>query len=86
MSLMFNQSTLNSISNSLLTGNLLKTSMTTSTSTTNSIALENRLPIKATFISLYVLIFFFGIAGNALVVRMYSDLTSEKNDAKYSFF
>jgi hypothetical protein len=38
---------------------------------TQSIPLENRLPIKATLISLYALIFFFGISGNALVVRKY---------------
>ena len=34
-----------------------------------SIPLENRPPIMATFISLYALIFFFGISGNVLVVR-----------------
>ncbi|CAF1256312.1 unnamed protein product [Adineta steineri] len=38
------------------------------TTTTGPIPLENRPPIMATFISLYVLIFFFGISGNALVV------------------
>jgi cellobiose-specific phosphotransferase system component IIC len=32
------------------------------------VPLENRLPIMITFISLYGLIFFFGITGNALVV------------------
>ena len=37
-----------------------------------SISLEDRPVIKATFISLYALIFFFGISGNALVVRKYS--------------
>lgn len=34
----------------------------------NSVPLENRTAIMATFISLYALIFFFGITGNALVV------------------
>jgi len=41
---------------------------TLSTTTPHSIPLENRLPIMITFISLYALIFFFGITGNALVV------------------
>ncbi|CAF0778292.1 unnamed protein product [Rotaria sordida] len=39
-----------------------------STTTEPIVPLENRSPIKATFISLYTLIFFFGITGNALVI------------------
>jgi len=46
-----------------------KTSAITMSTVTSSIPLENRPPIKATLISLYALIFFFGISGNALVVR-----------------
>ena len=40
----------------------------TSSKSEQTISLENRLPIKVTFITLYALIFFFGITGNALVV------------------
>jgi len=46
------------------------------------VPLENRTPIMATFISLYALIFFFGITGNALVVckyRIYFHFNVEKN-------
>ncbi|CAF3370025.1 unnamed protein product [Rotaria sp. Silwood1] len=43
-------------------------SMPISTTTEQIIPLENRPPIMATFISLYALIFFFGISGNALVI------------------
>jgi hypothetical protein len=59
--------------NSINFTNLTSTSsMIISTTTTEQIIpLENRLPIMATFISLYALIFFFGITGNALVVCMY---------------
>jgi hypothetical protein len=69
MSLALNQSAFIPNSRSPLVVHLLKTSATTLSSAVDSIPLENRLPIKATFISLYVLIFFFGITGNALVVR-----------------
>jgi hypothetical protein len=69
MSSTFNQSTIISITRSPLIAQLIKTSAATLSSSADSIALENRLPIKATFILLYVLIFFFGITGNALVVR-----------------
>jgi hypothetical protein len=49
--------------------NTTSTSITTVETTAEQvIALENRHPIMATFISLYALIFFFGITGNALVV------------------
>jgi hypothetical protein len=47
--------------------------------TTVQIPLENRSPIMATFISLYALIFFFGITGNALVVRKCNFLFRLKN-------
>jgi hypothetical protein len=58
--------------NSINFTNLTRTSsMTISTTTEQTIPLENRLPIMATFISLYAIIFFFGITGNALVVCMY---------------
>ncbi|CAF1533775.1 unnamed protein product [Rotaria magnacalcarata] len=43
-------------------------SMTISSTNDYAIPLENRPPIMATFISLYALIFFFGITGNALVI------------------
>jgi hypothetical protein len=69
MSLPFNQSAFIPISRSPFVAHLFKTPVTTLSSATDSIPLENRLPIKATFISLYVLIFFFGITGNALVIR-----------------
>lgn len=42
--------------------------MTISATTEQTIPLESRLPIMATFITLYALIFFFGITGNALVI------------------
>lgn len=45
----------------------------------NVIPLESRLPIMITFISLYALIFFFGITGNALVVCMFSFVFSLEN-------
>ncbi|UJR30670.1 hypothetical protein I4U23_018194 [Adineta vaga] len=47
---------------------LTKSAAITTTATPGSIPLENRTPIMAVIISLYVLIFFFGITGNALVV------------------
>ena len=40
----------------------------TSTHVELQVPLESHLPIMVTFISLYALIFFFGITGNALVV------------------
>jgi len=53
----------------LLVAHMAKTSAITMSTATESVPLENRPPIKATLISLYALIFFFGISGNALVVR-----------------
>jgi hypothetical protein len=58
-------------SSSALAAHLARALATTMSTTTESIPLENRPPIKATLISLYALIFFFGITGNALVVRKY---------------
>lgn len=60
---------LNNATPSMKTYSFLSTSATTE----QMIALETRLPIKATFITLYALIFFFGITGNALVVRKLMD-------------
>jgi cellobiose-specific phosphotransferase system component IIC len=53
--------------------NITKISSTSISTTTSEqiIQLENRLPIMTIFISLYALIFFFGITGNALVVCKY---------------
>ncbi|UJR15916.1 hypothetical protein I4U23_002837 [Adineta vaga] len=60
------------LSNSQLVMNLTDLTrdslVTASTATERMVPLENRPIVKATFISLYVLIFFFGITGNALVV------------------
>jgi hypothetical protein len=56
---------------SFFAAHMAKMPAITMSTTTEPIPLENRLPIMATFISLYVLIFFFGIIGNALVVRKY---------------
>lgn len=62
-------------SNNLIPMDLTNTpttpSMTISSTIGKTIPLENRTPIMATFISLYALIFFFGITGNALVVCKY---------------
>ena len=53
--------------------NLTRISSTSISATTSEqiVQLESRLPIMVTFISLYALIFFFGITGNALVVCKY---------------
>ena len=57
----------------------------TSAKTESTIALENRLPIKVAFITLYALIFFFGITGNALVVsksiRTFLSLVMKSNQS-----
>jgi len=71
MSLFINQSNYTSMSLSFFAAQMIKTPAITMSTATEAIALENQLPIKATLISLYVLIFFFGISGNALVVRKY---------------
>ncbi len=57
--------------NSSSLAHFARTAVIITSTTTGSIPLENRPPIKATLISLYALIFFFGITGNALVVRKY---------------
>jgi hypothetical protein len=67
----FNQSNPIPINMSLFAAHMAKMPAITMSTTTEPIPLENRTPIMATFISLYVLIFFFGIIGNALVVRKY---------------
>lgn len=69
MSLQFNFSNNSSMNLPLFVAQMAKTSAITMSTATASIPLENRPPIKATIISLYALIFFFGISGNALVVR-----------------
>lgn len=67
-SLMPYNSSINYIPNNF-SYNMGKIATTTiSTITVQSVPLENRPPIMATFISLYTLIFFFGITGNALVI------------------
>jgi len=69
MSLQFNLSNNSSMNFPLLVAHMAKASAIKMSTVTESIPLENRPPIKATIISLYALIFFFGISGNALVVR-----------------
>ncbi|CAF0916897.1 unnamed protein product [Rotaria sp. Silwood1] len=71
MSTIFNHSSSIPINISPFTTHIVKTpavTMSATTTTTEAIPLENRPSIMATFISLYALIFFFGISGNALVV------------------
>ncbi|CAF3434752.1 unnamed protein product [Rotaria socialis] len=68
MSINFNNSGYNQQNLHPFASHLVKTSALTTASTTDAILLENRPSIMATFISLYTLIFFFGICGNALVV------------------
>ncbi|CAF1226342.1 unnamed protein product [Adineta ricciae] len=65
-----NQSSLSqsSINMSLFATLMTKSSASITTTTPGPIPLENRPLIMTTFISLYVLIFFFGITGNALVI------------------
>jgi hypothetical protein len=71
MSLAFNQSGYAPMNMSPFAAHMFKVPAMTLSTATETIPLENRPPIKATFISLYALIFFFGISGNALVVREY---------------
>lgn len=59
------------MNSSLIAAQLARTLSITMSTPTEFIPLENRSPIKAAIISLYALIFFFGISGNALVVRKY---------------
>ncbi|CAF3803464.1 unnamed protein product [Rotaria magnacalcarata] len=68
MSTNFNNSGYNQMSLYTFVSHLAKTSAITTASTTDAMPLENRPSIMVTFISLYALIFFFGICGNALVV------------------
>jgi hypothetical protein len=72
MSFSFNNTGLFSTNMSSIFAQIISARATTMRPTTETIPLENRLPIMVTFISLYALIFFFGICGNALVVRKYS--------------
>ncbi|CAF0787559.1 unnamed protein product [Adineta steineri] len=55
-------------SNNNYTATIRASSMPISSATEHMVSLENRPVIMATFITLYALIFFFGITGNALVV------------------
>ena len=71
MAFSFNHTSQFSLNMSLF-AQMVSARVTTVSTTTETIPLENRLPIMTTFISLYTLIFFFGICGNALVVRKYS--------------
>lgn len=75
MMFMFNQTTYNfsAISHTASLFTKFQTNSIVS-STKESVSLEDLPVIKATFISLYALIFFFGISGNALVVRKYPSL------------
>ncbi|CAF2956179.1 unnamed protein product [Rotaria sp. Silwood2] len=68
MSTIFNHSSSFPMNISPFTTNIVKTSAITMNTATETIPLENRPSIMATFISLYALIFFFGISGNVLVV------------------
>jgi hypothetical protein len=73
--------------NSINFTNITKTSSMANSQTIEQITpLENRLPIMATFISLYALIFFFGITGNALVVCMYLIFNLKKKNKLFLFF
>lgn len=67
----FNQTGYTPFSISPVISSLQRTQGMITSSTSDSIPLENRPSIMATFISLYALIFFFGISGNALVIRKY---------------
>jgi hypothetical protein len=71
MSFPFNHTGHFSINISVLMAQMARAPAITMSTTKEKISLENRLPIMVTFISLYALIFFFGICGNALVVRKY---------------
>lgn len=66
-----------------LAADLSKIPLVAMGTTTEPIPLENRPSIMATFISLYALIFFFGICGNALVIRKYKFLLHTKTDIAY---
>lgn len=72
MPIRFNQSGFPPTNTSSFLAQFMKASAITVGTTTQQIPLENRRPIMATFISLYALIFFFGITGNALVVRKWT--------------